>query len=184
MSDLADHGAARRTATLLFEGWGYNKYRRENLLRADDLLVRARVSELLSRARARLGALESAYRRAHLPAPTRANPYPDPASIAQAQALTRAGEEIGAIEGLIRAAPAPERDEVWRRHRGEAATLTALAIIDTEMVEHAIALEDFLAAGDEAAAAAPGFPAEVSAHITPLSAKVRERADFLRLRLV
>ena len=184
MSELSGHRPLRRGATLIFEGWGYNKYRLENQLRADDLLVRARVCELLARARARLGALESAYRRARLPPPTRASPYPDAAAVAQAQALARAGAEIGTVEGLIRAAPAPERDEVWRRHRGEAATLAALADLDTELVEGALALEESLAAATEADAAGPDFPAEVAAALAPLTAKVRERADFLRLRLV
>ncbi len=181
MSDPASHGPLRRTATLLFEGWGYNQYRRENQLRADDLLVRSRVSDLLAAARAGLSALESAFRRAHLPPPTRANPYPDAGAVAQAQALARAGAEIGAIEGRIRAAPAPERDEIWRRHRNEAQTLAALGDLDTQMVALVLELQDRLDAADATAAADPAFPDAVLGALRPLAGKVEERANFLRL---
>ena len=41
-SSFYDAGTLRQIATNLFHGWGYNFYRAENQLRADDQLVRAR----------------------------------------------------------------------------------------------------------------------------------------------
>ena len=42
-----DAGALRQIATNLFYGWGYNFYRVENQLRADDQLVRSKAASLL-----------------------------------------------------------------------------------------------------------------------------------------
>ena len=40
-------GPVKQVLSNLFYGWGYNFYRKENQLRADDLLIRSKVSELL-----------------------------------------------------------------------------------------------------------------------------------------
>ena len=58
-------------AVNLFYGWGYNFYRLENQLRADDILVRGKVGWLLGLARASIEEAESVYRRAFLPPPSR-----------------------------------------------------------------------------------------------------------------
>ena len=104
---------------------GYNFYRLEhsrfpNLLRADDLLVRQKTGGLLAEARGSVEAAESAYRRAHLPPPSRANPRPDAASVAAAQALERLSHDIGALEGRVRAQPVPESDRMTQWYRDEA----------------------------------------------------------------
>ncbi len=59
----------------LFTGWGYNFYRVENQLRADDLMIRARVCDMLGSARAALAAAEAAYRHEFLRPPTRGKTY-------------------------------------------------------------------------------------------------------------
>ena len=41
MDPISGKGPIAQTASLLFYGWGYNFYRVENQLRADDLLIRA-----------------------------------------------------------------------------------------------------------------------------------------------
>jgi len=81
-----DAGALRQIATNLFYGWGYNFYRVENQLRADDQLVRSKAASLLGIAMASVEAAESAYRREFLPAPSRCKPFPDPAAVAAAVA--------------------------------------------------------------------------------------------------
>ena len=131
--DFYDVDELEKIAVNLFYGWGYNFYRLENQLRADDLTVRAKVGWLLGLARASVDAAESAYRRERLPAPTREKPRPDADAVAGAQMLERMSKEIGALEGQIRAQPAPENDRMTQRYRHEAATLEHLLKCDMEL---------------------------------------------------
>jgi hypothetical protein len=132
-----DAGALRHVAINLFYGWGYNFYRLENQLRADDQLVRAQAAALLGQALAAVQAAESDWRREKLPPPSRAHPFPDPEAVAAAQALERLGRGIGALEGRLHALPAPENDRMSQRHRQEAQTLTALIDCDEQLVGQA-----------------------------------------------
>ena len=118
----------------LLLGWGYNFYRAENQLRADDLMIRARVGELLCAARASIEAAESAYRRTHLPPPSRANPRQDPDAMRHAQALEETARRLGVLEGQIRALPVPETDRMTQRLRSERETLAQLLQVDYAMV--------------------------------------------------
>ena len=140
--------AVERVAVNLFHGWGYNFYRLENQLRADDLLVRARVSALLGAARASLEAAEAAHRREHLPPPSRERPRPDPQAVQSAQTLERLGRELGALEGAIRALPAPETDHMTQRHRAEADTLARLLHADQALAARAEMLRAGLSGTD------------------------------------
>ena len=70
-SAFYDAGELKQVAINLFHGWGYNFYRSENQLRADDLMIRAKVGWLLGLARASVERAESAYRREFLPPPSR-----------------------------------------------------------------------------------------------------------------
>ena len=125
-ADFYDLDELEKIAVNLFYGWGYNFYRLENQLRADDLTVRAKVGWLLGLARASVETAESAYRRERLPAPTREKPRPDADAVAGASTLERLSKEIGALEGQIRAQPVPENDRMTQRYRQEAATLQHL----------------------------------------------------------
>lgn len=81
-SAFYDAGALREIATNLFYGWGYNSYRIENQLRADDQLVRSKAASLLGRAMASVNEAEIEYRRKFLPPPSRQKPFPDAMAIA------------------------------------------------------------------------------------------------------
>jgi hypothetical protein len=129
-----DAGVLRQIATNLFYGWGYNFYRVENQLRADDQLIRSKAASLLGDAMNSMGAAESAYRREFLPAPTRAKPFPDAAAVAAAQGLERLCRAIGALEGSIQQQPVPENDRMSQRYRQEAATLQKLIGYDERLV--------------------------------------------------
>jgi len=142
--DFDDFDALEKIAVNLFYGWGYNSYRLENQLRTDDLTVRAKVGWLLGQARADVEAAESAYRRVHLPPPTRAKPRPDADAIAGAQTLERLSQEIGALEGQIRAQPVPETDRMTQRYRHEASTLQHLLECDMALVGRAELLRQML----------------------------------------
>ena len=128
-----DLGPLEEIAVNLFHGWGYNFYRLENQLRADDLVIRNQVCSLLGVARGHVDAAESAYRRAFLPPPSREKPRPDADAMAHAQTLERFSHAIGALEGQIRAQPAPENDRMTERYRQEAPTLQKLLDCDVRL---------------------------------------------------
>jgi hypothetical protein len=142
--DFDDLDALERIAVNLFYGWGYNSYRLENQLRADDLTVRAKVGWLLGQARAEVETAESAYRRLHLPPPTRQKPRPDADAVGGAQTLERLSRAIGALEGQIRAQPVPETDRMTQRYRHEAPTLRHLLECDMGLVGRAELLRQML----------------------------------------
>jgi hypothetical protein len=129
-----DAGALRQIATNLFYGWGYNFYRVENQLRADDQLVRSKAAWLLGVAMASVETAESEYRREFLPAPSRAKPFPDPAAVAAAQHLERLARGIGALEASIQQQAVPGNDRMTQRYRQEAATLKVLIEHDELLV--------------------------------------------------
>ena len=129
-----DAGALRQIATNLFYGWGYNFYRVENQLRADDQLVRSKAASLLGIAMASVITAETEYRREFLPAPSRAKPFPDAVAVAAAQRLERLARGIGALEASIQQQPVPENDRMTQRYRQEAPTLTTLIGYDEQLV--------------------------------------------------
>jgi hypothetical protein len=129
-SAFYDAGRLRQVATSLFYGWGYNFYRVENQLRADDQLVRSKAASLLGIAMASVTTAETEYRREFLPPPSRQKPFPDPA----AQRLERLAKEIGALEALIEQQPVPENDRMTQRYRQEAPTLKTLIHWDEQLV--------------------------------------------------
>ena len=132
--DFYDAGALRQIATNLFSGWGYNFYRVENQLRADDQLVRAKAGWLLGVAAASVLAAEGEYRREFLPAPSRAKPFPDAEAVAGAQKLERLAKGLMALAAKMTGEPVPENDRMTQRFRQEAATLSGLIAIDEQLV--------------------------------------------------
>lgn len=130
---ITDAGSVRQLVENLYNGWGYNAYRKENQLRADDLLIRGKISEMLGALRNRWKIRENEWRAEKLPAPTRENPYPDPSAVATAKAMENIQKEIESFEIRIRTAPVPGNDRVWERHRNEKATLDALMQCDKQI---------------------------------------------------
>jgi hypothetical protein len=148
--DFYDAGAIRQVATNLFYGWGYNFYRVENQLRADDQLVRTKAAGLLGIAMASVSAAEADYRHEFLPPPTRQKPYPDAAAVSAAQRLERLAGEIGALEALIQQQPVPENDRMTQRYRREKSTLQALIHWDEQLVGQCEMLRSMLSPLDSA----------------------------------
>ncbi|HUN43817.1 MAG TPA: hypothetical protein VMU81_26280 [Acetobacteraceae bacterium] len=143
-TNFYDMDRLERIAINLFYGWGYNFYRLENQLRADDLLVRSHVGAQLGNARNNVETALSNYRHTFLPTPTRENPLPDPTAVAHARTLEELSAGIGQLEGAIRALPAPENDRMTQRYRGEAETLLHLRECDTQLVGQAETLRQLL----------------------------------------
>ena len=132
--DFYDAGALRQIATNLFYGWGYNFYKRENQLRADDQLVREKAGWLLGNAAASVECAEGNYRRECLPPPTREKPFPDAVAVAAAQQLERLAKAIRALANQMTELPVPESDRMTQRYREEAQTLEALIAQDEQLV--------------------------------------------------
>jgi hypothetical protein len=123
-----------QVAINLFYGWGYNFYKVENQLRADDQMVRSKASWLLGEAAGAVSSAESDYRREFLPPPTRAKPFPDAIAVASAQKLERLHQDLMALEQVIHQLPAPANDLMTQRYRLEAPTLANLIRFDSLLV--------------------------------------------------
>lgn len=176
-SGFYDAGALQQVAVNLFHGWGYNFYRGENQLRADDLLVRSKAGWLLGVAMAAVDAAESAYRREYLSAPTRAKPYPDAAAVAGAQRLERLARSIGAVESSIQHQPVPENDRMTQRFRQEAATLQKLIDCDQQLVGQCELLRSKVT--DRSGLALLDGMTELEAGLTAIQATLRKREAIL-----
>ncbi|MGI4731518.1 MAG: hypothetical protein ACRYFW_07200 [Janthinobacterium lividum] len=177
MSSFYEVGPLGEVAVNLFHGWGYNFYREENQLRADDQLIRSYACGLLGQARASVETAEAAYRRLRLPAPTRAQPFPDPEAVAGAQALERLSRSIGAVEGQIRHQPVPENDRMTQRYRSEATTLEALADFDKLLIGRADLLRALLVGATGEATLAQLH--ELEAGVASVADTLRQRQDVL-----
>jgi hypothetical protein len=123
-----------QTWVMLLNGYGYNWYRIDNQLRADDLLVRSRASEHLAAAAGRLREIELHYRRKYLPPPSREQPFADPDRLADARRIRDIGDRVAAIDTRIRGAAVPPNDKIWARHRNEVDTLMRLGQCDVVLV--------------------------------------------------
>jgi hypothetical protein len=181
MDPINSAGPIKRTALLLFHGWGYNFYRRENQLRADDLLIRAKAAGILAQARSHLATLEAEYRRANLPAPSREHPLPDPGMSEQARRIERCGRAIETVATAILNAPTPTDDYVWLRHRAEGGLLEMLQAIDTRLIEAAVEFHDRLVESDLATISGDTVETQFGEWLEPLRIIVRERAERLTL---
>lgn len=152
MPDLpGEDSRLSRIGVMLLNGYGYNWYRAENRMRADDLLIRSRASEHLGNAVSHLRELEAGYRRKYLPPPTRQHPDPDPQHLASARQFRAVEARLLEVDTRLRGGAVPTDDKIWRRHRREADTLPLLCQCDAILVGAAKELEDFIV----------GLPAEV-----------------------
>jgi hypothetical protein len=175
--EFYDAGLLRRLATNLFYGWGYNFYRLENQLRADDQLVRTKAASLLGMAMASTSAAEAEYRREFLPPPSRQHPFPDADAVATAQRLERLAREIGALEALVQQQPAPESDRMTQRYREEEPTLRRLIHHDEQLVGQCELLRSMLT-GKTVASIVENLP-NVERGLQAIRATLRDREAVL-----
>jgi hypothetical protein len=173
-----DVGELDQIAINLFYGWGYNFYRLENQLRADDLMVREKACWLLGVSRAMIEAAQSAYRRKYLPPPSRAKPLPDAGAVASAQSLEALSAGIGQLEGTIRTLPVPENDRMTQRYRQEAETLMKLGACDRRLVGLAETLRQKLDGKDHDWILVN--LAAIQEGVSLMTASVRERQSLLK----
>lgn len=145
---IDDAGAFRAFVVELFYGWGYNAYKTENKLRADDQLVRNEICGWLGQARAIMVQREADFRREALPTPTREKPFPDAGAVATAQAMQRSQKAVEALEVQIRNLPTPLDDRTWARHRNRDETLAVLRQVDLDLAGAVLGLVQDIAQSD------------------------------------
>lgn len=177
MAGFYDAVALEQVAINLFNGWGYNFYRAENQLRADDQLVRSKAAWLLGLAAANLNTAENEYRREFLPPPSRAKPFPDAAAVANAQRIERMAHDICALEAALQQQPVPENDRMTQRYRQEAPTLRTLINYDAHLVGQCELLRSMVD-GQKAAAILERLP-EMETGLEAIRATLRSREAVL-----
>jgi hypothetical protein len=168
-----------RAGAMLINGYGYNWYRLDNQMRADDLLVRSRVSEHLANAVAQLREMEGRYRRKFLPPSTREHPDPDPVHLAATRQYRAVVDRIGEVDTRVRGAAVPPNDRIWQRHRDELDTLAKLSDCDVMMLGGAKQLADFVAALTTDTAIDPASEQQIDATLAQLRGILSRRADIL-----
>jgi hypothetical protein len=173
--------ALYRNWVMLLNGWGFNWYRLENQLRADDLLIRSRASEHLAAAGAALRALEAAFRHQYLPPPSRQHPFPDAQRLEELHRIQAIEEKLAALDTQLRGAAAPGDDKIWARHRGEAETLARLAHFDTVLVGCAMELAGAIGRQSVETIAAAST-AEIDGHFATLKAALDRRSALLQIQ--
>ena len=168
-----------RIGVMLLNGYGYNWYRLDNQMRADDLLVRSRASEHLESAAARLHDLEGRYRRKYLPPPTRAHPDPDPQHLATAQQFRAVADRILEIDTKLRGAAVPPDDRIWLRQRGELETLQRLGRCDVALVGDAKGLVGVVANLDAEVGIDSAIEQQIDQHLGRLAETLTRRDEIL-----
>ena len=148
-------GPARWLLSNLFYGCGYNFYRCEHELEADDLLIRGKLSQLLGESRTHLGSLHTAFTRKHLP-PVRDGGPANPGAVEMGRVLERAQRELQAMEKAVLTAAAPEVGRIRRHDREQGGALAKLVALDGEALLALVTLRDAIARFDNGAVAAVG----------------------------
>ncbi len=121
-------------------GFGFNVYDARNQARANDLLVRERVSNLLADAAARIRSLEARYRERFLPAATREQPFPPADVLRRAKALHDLTSRLDAAGSEVLTLEVPGADPIWSRVRDELPTLHRLFAFDVGLATAATSL--------------------------------------------
>ena len=170
-----------RSWVMLLNGYGYNWYKLDNQLRADDLLIRARASEHLGTAMSRLRAIEAAYRRKYLPPPSREHPDPDPEHLFAARQIRGIAERIAEIDTRLRGAAVPPDDKIWQRHRDELDSLWRVSECDVVLVGAAKELAGIVAGLPLDAAVDAAAEARIDRQLGYLSTALEQRGDLLAL---
>jgi len=173
------HDPVYQTWVMLLNGYGYNWYRIDNQLRADDLLIRSRASDHLEAAAARLREIEGNYRRRWLPPPSREHPDPDPDHLAAARRIRATAERVLAVDTRVRGAAVPPNDKIWQRHRDEVDTLYRLSQCDVVLVGAAKDLADLAAGLPRDAALDAGAEEAIEMRLAYVAKSLAQRNELL-----
>lgn len=114
-----DSSRLYRIGVMLLNGYGYNWYRLDNRMRADDMLIRSHASEHLANAAAHLRDVEGHYRRKYLPPPTREHPDPHPQHLAAIRQFRAVQDRVAEVDTRLRGAEHLGRLTTVLAQRGE-----------------------------------------------------------------
>src|SRR5580700_1665974 len=132
---------AAQQLNMLLLGQGFNFYKTQGQLRADDLLIRQRVGAALGSAAGRIEQLAAEFQRKCIPAPSRQQPYPPAELMARLGDARALRQKLLDREILIQGLPAPAQDKVWQRLRDETNLLQNLLNADAGLLELAASFE-------------------------------------------
>jgi hypothetical protein len=165
---------------LAYTGWGYNFYSTTNKLRADDLLIRSKISGLLSRVAADLSGF-GAKLAATVPAPSRQDPLPGRDIMAIVVELRRLSSEIDSLSVKITALTTPGRDKIWDRHRDQNTTLLRLQGFDLYLGQLVFDLKGLVETKMPAEMKNEQVREELDAKLIEIRSALREREDMLAI---
>ncbi len=172
--------ALLQAGELLLNGWGYNWYRAENLMRADDLVLRNQADAMLGDALAAFRRAEAVFRQKYMGPPSRQHPLPDPERVAELHAFRAMMETLEDVRTGLRGAALPPDDRIVRRHGEEAELLSRLGRCDALLAAGAQALRA------EAMAMTPAdlsqMPARMEAHLARMKGILHARGDLLNIQ--
>jgi hypothetical protein len=151
-------------------------YTTKGRLRADDLLVRERVSRSLAEATARLRDLASQWRADRVPPSTRENPFPPAEAMAPLRQCDRLGKDIENVATAVRGLPLLPEDKVWDRVRRGG--LDELLQFDWALVGEADELAASLAAAPDLAAV---DQATAQRHLRRLTEAIADRRRYVEV---
>jgi hypothetical protein len=173
-----DPNIITQAVMLAYTGWGYNFYSTTNKLRADDLLIRAKIAGLLSRAAADLLELGRKLA-ATVPAPTRQEPLPGAETMAVVTELRHLASDIDGVSVKITALSTPGRDKIWDRHRVQDATLIRLQGFDLYLGQLTFDLQALVGGKTAADVMARDVRDDIGAKLAAIKTALREREDAL-----
>ncbi|MGC8486251.1 MAG: hypothetical protein ACP5O6_11575 [Candidatus Baltobacteraceae bacterium] len=134
------HDPSVALAQVALSGFGFNFYDARNQARANDQLVRERVSNLLADAAACVRKLEARHRERFIPAATREQPFPPPDALRRSKTLRDLTARLDAAGSEIVTLEVPGADPIWSRLRDELPTLHRLVAFDVGLATAATAL--------------------------------------------
>jgi hypothetical protein len=173
------NSAIYKTWVMLLNGYGYNWYRKDNQLRADDLLVRERASHFLVEAAKAVQNQEAAYARKYLPPSTRENPFPPEDKLATHALIRRQQQDLLALEARVRGLSVPPTDRIWQRHRTEVDVLEKLGQRDVQLVGLAQEVAAAATRLDPEAWDQPERVESLTTNIRKVEQVIAERTEFL-----
>jgi len=165
--------ALLQAGELLLNGWGYNWYRAENLMRADDTLLRNQADSMLGDALAAFRRAEAVFRQKHMGPPSRQHPLPEPERLQELQAFRTMLEKLEELRTGLRGAAMPPDDKIMLRHRSATDLLPGLGRCDALLAASAQALRA------DALTITPADLADLPGRMEP---KLSRLQDLLRAR--
>ena len=172
---------AVRLLQIALSGFGYDFHDPRNSARANDVLLREKGSDLLSRAANRLDELECRYREQFIPPASRERPFPPADTSRRAAALHRAGQRLQSLATTLLTAETPAADAIWGKVRNELGTLRRLVGCDVRVIAACTAVAGAVDNLTPSACNADDALAALELEVETLERTLRERRAMLTI---